>query len=217
MKSFCIIGLGRFGQTLAKSLVRNGHEVVIVDEDEESINALADYVSDAVIGDPTNEAVLRQAGVADADCVVISISNNLNDCIITTLLLKDMGVKKVVVRANSDLEWRVLEKVGADMVVFPEKQMGEKLAYTLDKNNVMDHIQFSNEYSIVETSAPSQWIGKSMIELNIRRDYGVNVIAVSGEDGKMNISPDPKKPFSAGDTVTVIGENRNIDKLVKMK
>ncbi len=217
MKSFCIIGLGRFGQTLAKALVRNGHEVVIVDEDEESINALADYVSDAVIGDPTNEAVLRQAGAADADCVVISISNNLNDCIITTLLLKDMGAKKVVVRANSDLEWRVLEKVGADMVVFPERQMGEKLAYTLDKNNVMDHIQFSNEYSIVETSVPAEWIGKSLIDLNVRREYGVNVIAVSGTDGKMNISPDPKKPFESGEAVTVIGENRNIDKLIKMK
>ena len=216
MKNFCIIGLGRFGQTLAKALVRNGHEVVIVDEDEESVNALADYVSDAVIGDPTNEAVLRQAGAADSDCVVISISNNLNDCIITTLLLKDLGAKKVVVRANSDLEWRVLEKVGADMVVFPERQMGEKLAYTLDKNNVMDHIQFSNEYSIVETSVPAEWIGKSLIELNVRRDYGVNVIAVTGANGKMNISPDPKKPFEQGECVTVIGENRNIDKLVKM-
>ena len=123
MKSFCIIGLGRFGKTLAKALVRSGHEVVILDDDEEAVNSLADYVSDAIIGDATSEAVLRQAGAADADCVVIAVSNNLSDCIITTLLLKDMGAKKVVVRANSDLECRVLEKVGADMVVFPEQQM----------------------------------------------------------------------------------------------
>ena len=217
MKSFCIIGLGRFGQTLAKALVRNGHEVVIVDENEESVNALADYVSDAVIGDPTNEAVLRQAGAADSDCVVIAMSNNLSDCIITTLILKDLGAKKVVVRSNSDLECRVLEKVGADMVVFPEQQMGEKLAYSLDKHNVMDHIQFSNEYSIVEASVPTEWIGRSLIELNVRREYGVNVIAVTDANGKMNISPDPKKQFEVGERVTVIGENRNIDKLVKMK
>ena len=217
MKSFCIIGLGRFGQTLARSLVRSGHEVVIVDEDEAAVNALADYVSDAVIGETTSESVLRQAGAADADCVVIAISNNLGDCIVTTLLLKDMGAKKVIVRANSDLECRVLEKVGADMVVFPEKQMGERLAYTLDKNNVIDHIQFSGEYSIVETAVPAEWIGMSMLELNIRREYNVNVIAVSSGGGKMNISPDPKKPFEEGDSVTVIGENRNVDKLVKMK
>ena len=217
MKSFCIIGLGRFGQTLAKSLVRGGHEVVIVDRDEEVVNALADYVSDAVIGDPTNEAVLRQAGAADADCVVICISNDLSDCIIITMLLKDMGVKKVVVRANSDLEWRVLEKVGADMVVFPEKQMGERLAYTLDKQNVIEHIQFSGEYSIVETSVPAAWVGKSLIDLSVRREYGVNVIAVTGSGKKMDISPDPKKPFEMGDTVTIIGENRNVDKLVRMK
>ena len=106
MKSFCIIGLGRFGKTLAKALVRSGHEVVILDDDEEAVNSLADYVSDAIIGDATSEAVLRQAGAADADCVVIAVSNNLSDCIITTLLLKDMGAKKVVVRANSDLEDR---------------------------------------------------------------------------------------------------------------
>ena len=217
MKSFCIIGLGRFGQTLARSLVRNGHEVIIVDEDEAAVNSLADYVSDAVIGETTSESVLRQAGAADADCVVIAISNNLGDCIITTLLLKDMGAKKVIVRANSDLECRVLEKVGADMVVFPEKQMGERLAYTLDKNNVVDHIQFSGEYSIVETSAPTEWFGKNMLELNIRREYGVNVIAVTSKGCKMNISPDPKKPFEEGDSITVIGENRNVDKLVKMK
>ncbi len=217
MKSFCIIGLGRFGQTLAKSLVRSGNEVVIVDEDEESINLLADYVSDAVIGDPTSESVLRQAGAADADCVVISISNNLSDCIITTLLLKDLGAKKVVVRANSDLEWRVLEKVGADMVVFPEKQMGERLAYTLDKNNVMEHIQFSNEYSIVETTVPGDWVGKSLIDLSVRRAYGVNIIAVTPKNGKMDISPDPQKPFAEGDAVTIIGENRKVDKLVRMK
>ena len=217
MKSFCIIGLGRFGQTLARSLVRNGHEVIIVDEDEAAVSALADYVSDAVIGETTSESVLRQAGAADVDCVVIAISKNLGDCIITTLLLKDMGAKKVIVRANSDLECRVLEKVGADMVVFPEKQMGERLAYTLDKNNVIDHIQFSSEYSIVETSVPADWIGKSMLELNIRREYSVNVIAVTSKGCKMNISPDPKKLFEEGDSVTVIGENRNVDKLVKMK
>ena len=214
MKSFCIIGLGRFGQTLAVALLRNGHQVMIMDEYEEAVNTLADYATNAVIGDPTNEQTLRASGAAEYDCTVIALSNNINKSLLITMLLKDMGAPYVVARANSDLERRVLEKVGADRIVFPEQEMGEKLASMLESNNILERIQFSNEYSIVEIPMPAEWVGKNLIELSVRANYGVNVIAITDEKNKMNISPNPKEPPKAGHSITVIGENKKIDRLV---
>ncbi|MBQ9130493.1 MAG: TrkA family potassium uptake protein, partial [Clostridia bacterium] len=179
MKSFCIIGLGRFGQTLAVALLRNGHQVMIMDEYEEAVNTLADYATNAVIGDPTNEQTLRASGAAEYDCTVIALSNDINKSLLITMLLKDMGAPYVVARANSDLERRVLEKVGADRIVFPEQEMGEKLASMLESNNILERIQFSNEYSIVEIPMPAEWVGKNLIELSVRANYGVNVIAIT--------------------------------------
>ena len=148
MKSFCVINIGRFGRTLALTLQASGHQVMIIDQNEEVINELADQVTSAIVGDPTNEAVLKAAGVKNYDCVIVCISTNINHSIMTTLLLKDMGVKKIVARATSEMHRRVLEKIGADQIVFPEKDMGEKLAYMLEKNNVLEYIEFSNDYSI---------------------------------------------------------------------
>lgn len=215
MKSFCIIGMGRFGQSLAMCLTRKRHQVLILDDDEDDINAIADYVTDAAYGDLTSEKFLKNSGVANYECAIIAISGRLNDSIIITLLLKDMGIPKVIVRADSDMDGRVLKKIGADMVVYPEREMGDRLAYVLDKDNVMEYIQFSDEYSIVEIPVPTDWIGKDLIELNVRNRYGINVIAVRSSSGKMNISPSPKLPFTDGDSVTVIGSNKSIDKLVK--
>ena len=144
MKSFCSIGLGRFGQTLAASLVRNGHQVMIIDEHEEAVGLLADYVTNALIGDPTSEQLLRSSGAAEYDCVVIALSNNINKSILITMLLKDMGAPYVVARANSELERRVLEKVGSDRIVFPEQEMGEKLASMMESNSILERLQFSN-------------------------------------------------------------------------
>jgi len=215
MKSFCIIGLDTFGQTLALTLTQNGHQVMVIDENNEAVNVLADIVTNAVIGEAVNENVLRASGVKDYDCAVVS-TDSMNDSILLTLMLKDMGIKKVVVRAVSNQHKRVLEKVGADQVVFPEQDMGEKLAYMLDKNNVMEYIEFSNEYSIVEVKVPRDWIGKSIIELNVRKKYGVNIIAVSAEGSSlMDITPKPDRVFSRGDLVTLLGANYDIDKLTK--
>lgn len=215
MKSFCVIGMGRFGQSLAMCLTRQRHQVLILDSDPDIINSLADYVTDAAYGELTNEKFLRNSGVANYECAIIAISGNLNDSIILTLLLKEMGIEKVVVRADSDMDGKVLKKIGADMVVNPEREMGDRLAYVLDKDNVMEYIQFSDEFSIVETPVPTEWVGKNLIELNIRNNYGVNVIAIRSSTGKMNIAPNPKLPFSSGDAVTVIGSNKSIDKLIK--
>ena len=216
MKTFCIIGLGRFGQTLALTLVRNGHQVMVIDANAEAVNLLSDVVTNAIIGDPTSESVLRASGVKNYDCAVVCVSDNINDSILITLLLKDLNVPKVVVRATSDLHKRVLEKIGADLVVFPEQDMGEKLAYMLEKTNVMEYIEFSAEYSIVEIKIPSSWLGKTIIELDVRKRYGLTIIAVSDEvQGSVDISPDPSRVFQAGESVTVMGANKSIERLIK--
>ncbi len=214
-RSFCIIGLGRFGQTLAVNLAKSNHQVLVIDIDEGVINAMSDTVTNAVVGDPTSEAVLHAAGVADYDCAVVAMSENINASILTTLLLKEMGVKQVVARAASEQHGKVLEKVGADMVVFPERDMGEKLVNILDRNNVLEYIEFSDSHSIVEAAVPKKWVGKTLIELDVRRKYGVTVLAVGEAEGSMNISPDPTKPFTGEETVALLGENKSIDKIIK--
>ncbi len=214
-RSFCIIGLGRFGQTLAVNLAKTGHQVLAIDIDETVINVIGDTVTNAVVGDPTNEAVLHAAGVTDYDCAIVATAENINDSILTTILLKEMGVGQVVARAGSEQHERVLEKIGADMVVYPERDMGEKLVHILDRNNVLEYIEFSDTHSIVEVAVPSEWVGKSLIELNVRRHFGVTVLAVGDEGGMTNISPDPARKFVETDTVALLGENKAIDKLTK--
>lgn len=215
-RSFCIIGLGRFGQTLAVNLVKTDHQVLVIDIDENIVNVMSDIVTNAVVGDPTNEAVLHAAGVQDYDCAVVATAENINDSVLITILLKELGVKQVVARAGSEQHGKVLSKIGADMVVYPERDMGEKLVHILDRNNVLEYIEFSDTHSIVEVTVPDSWIGKTLIELDVRRRFGVTVLAVSDpESGNMNISPDPTKPFSGNETVALLGENKAIDKITK--
>ncbi|MBQ8248298.1 MAG: TrkA family potassium uptake protein [Clostridia bacterium] len=214
-RSFCIIGLGRFGQTLAVNLAKTGHQVLAIDIDENVINVIADTVTNAVAGDPTNETVLHAAGVTDYDCAIVATAENINDSVLTTILLKEMGIKQVVARAGSEQHERVLEKIGADMVVYPERDMGEKLVHILDRNNVLEYIEFSDTHSIVEVAVPAEWVGKSLIELNVRRNYGVTVLAVGNENGMTNISPDPARKFVVTDTVALLGENKAIDKITE--
>ena len=214
-RSFCIIGLGRFGQTLAENLARTDHQVLVIDEDGEIVNAMSDIVTNAVVGDPTNEQVLRAAGVSDYDCAVVASADNINDSILVTLILKEIGVKQVVSRASSAQHRRVLEKIGADMVVFPEQDMGEKLVGILDRNNVLEYIEFSDTHSIVEIAVPDSWIGKTLSELDVRKRIGVTVLAVSDPVSGMNISPDPYKPFTENETVALLGENTAIDRITK--
>jgi len=214
MKSFCIIGLGKFGQTLAVTLAHEGHQVMVIDTDSAKVTALADIVTNAVIGDPTNEAVLRAAGVRDYGCAVVCFTQNINENILITIMLKEIGVPKVVTRALNEGHQKVLEHIGADMIVFPEQDMAEKLAYMLAKENVTDFIEFSG-YEIVEMHIPDGWVGKNLVELDLRKKYKVNVIAVSGEDGKnADVTPAADRLFKSDERVTVIGNKRDIDKLV---
>ena len=206
--------MGRFGQTLAVNLAKTGHQVLVIDIAENVINVMSDTVTSAVVGDPTNEAVLHAAGVKEYDCAVVATAENINDSILITILLKELGVKQVISRAGSAQHGRVLEKIGADMVVFPERDMGEKLVNILDRNNVLEYIEFSDSHSIVEVAVPKAWVGKSLLELNVRRQYGVTVLAVVSGD-VTNISPDPLRKFVGDETVALLGENKDIDKITR--
>ena len=215
MKSFCIIGLGKFGTALALRLAEEGNQVMVLDTDAEKVNAIADMVTNAVIGDPSNENVLRSAGVTDYECAVVCFSGNVNDNVLITILLKELGVKKVVSRAANDGHKKVLEHIGADVVVYPEKDMGEKLAFMLTKENVTEFIEFSG-YKLVELRVPDAWVGKSLIDLDVRRKYGINVIAVTrSTDDVADVSPSPSRQFSKDEKVSVIGSDKDIEKLMK--
>jgi len=215
MKSFCIIGLGKFGTALALRLAEEGNQVMVLDTDAEKVNAIADMVTNAVIGDPSNENVLRSAGVTDYECAVVCFSGNVNDNVLITILLKELGVKRVVSRAANDGHKKVLEHIGADIVVYPEKDMGEKLAFMLTKENVTEFIEFSG-YKLVELRVPDAWVGKSLIDLDVRRKYGINVIAVTrSTDDVADVSPSPSRQFSKDEKVSVIGSDKDIEKLMK--
>jgi len=215
MRSFCIVGLGCFGLALTRALLEKKCQVMVVSPDAEAVNAVADLVTSAVVGDATSEAVLRAAGAADYDCAVVCIDDNMNDSVLSTMLLKELGVKEVVSRAMNDRHKRVLEKVGADMVVFPEEDMGDRIAQILIKKDILDYFSFSDECSIAEIQIPREWVGKSIIECNIRRHYGVTVIALRAGGGKLDFAPQPDAPLREGDTMTVIGSTEHIDKLAR--
>ncbi|MFA6731090.1 MAG: TrkA family potassium uptake protein [Eubacteriales bacterium] len=214
-KSFCVIGLGSFGSNLALTLAKGKHQVLVIDSNEDRVQSLADYVTNAVCGDPTNELVLRGAGVTSYDCCVVCLSESsesMENATLVTLMLKEMGIKKVVARASGDLHKKVLLKVGADMVVFPEQDMGKKLANTLTKTDVFEYINLSDRFSIVELKAPRRWVGKSIKELNIRQKYRVNIIAIK-EDERIIIFTEPDKPIKEGQVIIIIGDNRDLERL----
>ena len=213
MKSFCIIGLGKFGLTLAQTLAAEGKQVMVIDIDADKINAIADVVTHSVIGDPTNESVLLSCGVAEYECAVVCMSKSINDNILLCIMLKELGVKKVVARANNDGHMKVLEHLGVE-IVFPERDMGEKIGYLLARNNVTEFIEFHG-YQIVEFGVPASWIGKNLIQLDLRNKYGLNVLAVTDSEATVTVSPLPTREFMHGDSVSVIGAEKDIDKLLK--
>lgn len=213
MKSFVIIGMGRFGENLANTLYRLGHEVLAIDERDDRIQQVSEFVTHAVCGNILDEHVLRSLGVRNFDCVIVSLSGDMGASVLVTLMLKELGVGYVVARATSDLHRRVLEKVGADRVVFPEQDMGTRLAQSLAAANILDYIELSGEYSIVEMLVPDKWKDKSLADLNVRARFGVNVVAIKSEDDSIDVSPDPNKPLKKEDTLVIIGANDDLSSI----
>ncbi len=205
--------MNRFGQAIAMTLAEEKRQVMIMDENKEVVAQFADYVTAAVVGDPKNEQALRAAGINDYDCCVVCNSGKIEDSILITLLLKDIGAKYVLARAQSELHMRILKKVGADRVVYPERDMGERLAHLLSKNNVTNYLDVSEDISLVEIKAPEKWVGKSLAELEIRNKYNVNIIAVT-LNNEHDFSPDPTAPIEKDAILTIVGSKKNVDKLV---
>ena len=213
MKSFCVLGLGKFGFTLAETLAKNGKQVLVVDSDADRVNEIADKVTYAVIGDPTNEKVLRTAGVKDYQCAIVCMSQ-INENILLTITLKEMGIQKVISRAINEGHHKVLEKLGADGIVFPERDSAEKLAFLLQKDNVTEYSD-CHGYKIVEIRVPNAWVGKNLVDLELRSKYEVSVLATIGKDGTVEIPPSPRKKFKEDDSVSVLGTDKNIAKLTR--
>ncbi len=214
MNSFCIIGLGKFGHTLAVSLAESGKQVMIIDNDPTVVTPLADLVTNALIADPTQESVLRAAGVADYDCAIVCDAANINDNVLITIMLKELGVKYVVARAINEGHRKVLSRVGADLIPFPEHDAAERLGFTLARDRVSEYMEFHG-YKLVEILVPKSWHGKDLIQLEIRHKYGVTVVAVTLPDGQVDVSPAPTRKFTYGEKVTLIGDDTAIDHCIR--
>lgn len=210
-KQFAVIGLGRFGGSLIKELIAMGHEVLAIDTDEEKVEDFVDIATHAVQADSTDEAVLRKLGITSFDVVVVSIGQNLQANILTAITLKEMGVKKVIAKAQTALHGKVLEKIGTDVVIYPERDMAIKLAHSF-VHNVMNQIDLSSEYSIVEILAPKEFVGKSLAQMEVRTKMNVAVIAIK-HDEEISVPPDPDQIIQERDILVVAGENKNINKI----
>lgn len=212
MKSFVVLGMGRFGASLARTLYQLGHEVLAVDDNEDIIQEIADDVTHAVVGDCVDESTLRSLGVRNFDVAVVAIGGELQSSILSTVVLKDIGVKYVVAKAQSDLHARVLQRVGADKVVFPERDMGARLANSLSDENVLDYIELSPDYSIVELVTPHVWTGKSLKELNVRARFGITILACKN-NANIAVSPSPDYILQEDDYLVVLGANDDISSI----
>ncbi|MGG1312242.1 potassium channel family protein [Cohnella laeviribosi] len=211
-KQFAVIGLGRFGSSVAKFLAEMGYEVLAIDEDQERVQDVAHIVTHAVSADTTDEEAIRALGIRNFDVVVVAIGQNIQASILTTLILKDLGVPQIIAKAQNELHGKVLSKIGADKVVFPERDMGLRVAHHLISPNILEHIELSSDYSIVEMKVPSSIVGKSLKQLDIRVKYNCNVLAVK-RDGEMNITPRPDESLCADDVLVIVGRNEQLTRL----
>lgn len=211
-KQFVVIGLGRFGESVAKTLYSLGHDVLAIDMDEDSVQEISDSVTHAVQMDATDENALRTLGLRNFDVAVVTIGANIQASVMATLLVKDMGIKYIIAKGNSDLHAKVLYKIGADRVILPEKDMGVRVAHNLVSSSILDYIELSPDYSIIEIESPKEWYGKSMKELSLRSKYGINVMAIK-RNNEVNISPDADDVINKDDIVVAIGSAEDLTKL----
>lgn len=205
MKSYVVIGLGRFGSCVARQLCALGSEVLAIDVNPELVQHIAADVTNAVVADAQDKDVLRALGVRNCECAIVAIGDGLAASVLATMNLKELGVPYVVCKAFDETHRRVLEKLGADKVVIPEKEVAERLAHSLSSPNVLEYIELSADYGIVEIPAPKKWEGKSIRELNVRAKLGVNIIAIRS-DSAVNVSPPADYILRRDDVLVVLGD-----------
>lgn len=215
MKSILLIGTNRFGSLLARQFRRLGHQVMAIDKEEERINNVLPYVIDARIGDSTSEAFLRSLEVSSFDVCIVTIGSDFQSSLETTSLLKELGGKRVVSRADREAQEKFLLRNGADEVINPEEQVAEWAAIRYASDHVLDYVKLDDDYAIFEVSVPMEWSGKKIAQIDIRKRYGINILAVK-ENGKMNLSVSPETVLSASQTMLVLGERKAIRKCFRI-
>lgn len=208
-KQFMVIGLGRFGSSLTRTLISNGHEVLAVDKNEQLVQEMAPVATHALQADCTDEQVLRELGASNFHHAIVAIGDDLQASILTTLLLKELKVPKVTAKARNEMHGNVLNKIGADYVIYPERDMGVRLGNQLSSDNLIDYIELSADYNLAEIAAPPAMNGLSLKELNIRARYGCTIMAIKTGD-RINISPMAEDAIHTGDVLLIIGSNDDI-------
>jgi trk system potassium uptake protein TrkA len=213
-KSFLVIGLGRFGINLARTLTKEGHSVLGIDSSETVIQKFSTEIDNVMKLDATDSELLDTLGIPEFEAVIVCIGEKyIQNSILTTLLVKEKGAKRIIAKAGTKVQGKVLSKVGADMIVFPEKDMGERIGKILSSNNVIDFLQLNSDISIYEMNTPDSMVGKNLIELNLRKKCGITVISVKDEQGKVTIPPDVNYKFKSSDILTLIGDNKQIRRM----
>lgn len=215
MKNILLIGVGRFGRHIAEQLTQLGHQVMAVDTSEERINDVLPLVTNAQIGDSTNAEFLRSLGIGNFDVCIVTVSGNFQNSLETTSLLKELGAKCVVSRAERDVQAKFLLRNGADHVVYPEKQMAKWAAIRYSSDHIFDYIEIDERHAIFEVEVPEGWIGKSVGELDIRRKFGINILGLK-RSGKTDVSVTPDTVLSADVTILVLGEYKSLQKCFRI-
>ena len=214
-KQFAVIGIGRFGESLIKELTRMGHEVLAIDVDEDRVNDAVDFATHAVQADTMDDQVLKTLGIRNFDAVIVAIGENIQSNILTTIVLKELGVKKVISKAKNAMHGKVLEKIGADIVIYPERDVAIKLARSLVSQNFVEQINLSPDYSIIEIFTPLLFLNKNLTEINLRQKLRVTVLAIRRGDNII-VAPGPDENMQQGDILVALGRNEDLQKLSEL-
>lgn len=214
MKSILIIGLGRFGRHMAKKFSEQNNDVMAIDINEERINNVLSVVTNALIGDATNEQFMETIGVRDFDLCVVAIGDNFQSSLETTALLNDLGAKFVLARASRDVHAKFLLRNGADDVIYTEKETAERLAVKYGSDNIFNYIELNDEYSIYEIAVPSSWLNKSILKVNVRSKYGISILATK-QGNNIYPLPKPEHVFTDSESLMILGKNEDVSRFIK--
>ena len=215
-KQFAVLGMGSFGESVALTLENMGCDVLVMDDSYEKIQDISDKVSYAMKADISDPHALQALGGQNLDGVVVAVSENLEAGIMATMLCKEMGIPLVVAKAKNKLQGAILKRVGADRIVYPEIEMGSRVAKSLVSREFMDWIELSNDYSMVEIAVPDKWVGRTLVDINVRERLGINVVGII-INGKIDVTLDPQKPLPEGGILIVIGANDVLEKFDSKK
>lgn len=211
-KEFVVFGLGKFGLSVAKALADNGCQVMAVDSEQSKVEEIAEDVTYAVCTDVTDAEAIHSLGIRNFDGAIVAIGENLEASVLVTIIAKEMGIPYVLAKAQTELQAKVLKKVGADKIIFPEKETGIRIANNLVSGNFFDAIELSTKYSMMDLDVPAEWVGKTLRELNLRATKKINIIGIK-RNKEFEITPDPDAPLHADDALVIIGRNQTLSKL----